>query len=78
MKLGNRGGLSSLQSPQMFWGPQDRLKAAGTTVGYGGGNAVPLLPGFSGCRKQFLPPKQALEEGNEHQIIFSKELEQKK
>lgn len=34
----------------------------------------PLLPGFSCCRKQFLSPNQDLEEGNEHQIILSKEL----
>lgn len=61
---GRMGGiLSSLQSPRMFWGAQDRVEPG---VGYAGGNAVPLLPGFSCCRKQFLPRNQALEEGNEH------------
>lgn len=47
-------------------------------MGYAVGNAISLLPGFSCCRKQFLPQTQALEEGNKHRIFFSKELEQKK
>lgn len=46
-------------------------------MGYAVGNAISLLPGFSCCRKQFLPQTQALEEGNKHRIFFSKELEQK-
>jgi len=62
----------------MFWGAQDRVDPVRTTVGYAGVNTVVLLPGFSCPRKQFVPQNQALEEENEHQIIFSKELEQKK
>lgn len=48
-----------------------RRGPGGTTVGYAGKNAVPLLAGFSCCRKQFLSLNQALEEENNHQIIFS-------